>query len=470
MNVVVAHAAQDLQPTNYVWTHAGCVHNEEAALRSRHQLQAPPCLRRNLLMNLADELANEVLTDNLDPWLEPISYAEVISRYTGGKKRQYIMARESLYETPLNSEDAKIRMFIKADKSHEVDYKAPRAIQYRSKRYGLSWARYVIPMERALYSLRDQSDSPICAKGRNAEERARDLRAKAATFARPLFMCLDHSKFDAHITPDLLQVESRFYQRLFGGSHRRSVRRYMRMQMRNLGSTKNGTQYYTPGTRMSGEASTALGGTALNILLLRAWLGRTRHCMYVDGDDSVVIIEQADRTRLPDLSDTMLTMCMHTKLEQSTEVFEEVEFCQCRPVEVGGAWRMVRNPLRVLSRAGWSVLPMPPTLVKRWVRSVGLCEMILGRGVPILQRLGELMAIRGSGRYYMTDKHYEARKLQHSIERVQPLEVEYSTRLSFERAWGVDPQTQMLIEDTLSVEFDGHVDLYHDEAPHARFL
>lgn len=470
MNVVVAHAAQDLQPTNYVWTHAGCVHNEEAALRSRHQLQAPPCLRRNLLMNLADELANEVLADNLDPWLEPISYAEVISRYTGGKKRQYIMARESLYETPLNSEDAKIRMFIKADKSHEVDYKAPRAIQYRSKRYGLSWARYVIPMERALYSLMDQSDSPICAKGRNAEERARDLRAKAATFARPLFMCLDHSKFDAHITPDLLQVESRFYQRLFGGSHRRSVRRYMRMQMRNLGSTKNGTQYYTPGTRMSGEASTALGGTALNILLLRAWLGRTRHCMYVDGDDSVVIIEQADRTRLPDLSDTMLTMCMHTKLEQSTEVFEEVEFCQCRPVEVGGAWRMVRNPLRVLSRAGWSVLPMPSTLVKRWVRSVGLCEMILGRGVPILQRLGELMAVRGSGRYYMTDKHYEARKLQHSIERVQPLEVEYSTRLSFERAWGVDPQTQMLIEDTLSVEFDGHVDLYHDEAPHARFL
>lgn len=113
---------------------------------------------------------------------------------------------------------------------------------------------------------------------------------------------------------------------------------------------------------------------------------------------------------------------------------------------------------------------MPSTLVKRWVRSVGLCEMILGRGVPILQRLGELMAIRGSGRYYMTDKHYEARKLQHSIERVQPLEVEYSTRLSFERAWGVDPQTQMLIEDTLSVEFDGHVDLYHDEAPHARFL
>lgn len=470
MNVVVAHAAQDLQPTNYVWTHAGCVHNEEAALRSRHQLQAPPCLRRNLLMNLADELANEVLADNLDPWLEPISYAEVISRYTGGKRRQYIMARESLYETPLNSEDAKIRMFIKADKSHEVDYKAPRAIQYRSKRYGLSWARYVIPMERALYSLMDQSDSPICAKGRNAEERARDLRAKAATFARPLFMCLDHSKFDAHITPDLLQVESRFYQRLFGGSHRRSVRRYMRMQMRNQGSTKNGTQYYTPGTRMSGEASTALGGTALNILLLRAWLGRTRHCMYVDGDDSVVIIEQADRTRLPDLSDTMLTMCMHTKLEQSTEVFEEVEFCQCRPVEVGGAWRMVRNPLRVLSRAGWSVLPMPSTLVKRWVRSVGLCEMILGRGVPILQRLGELMAIRGSGRYYMTDKHYEARKLQHSIERVQPLEVEYSTRLSFERAWGVDPQTQMLIEDTLSVEFDGHVDLYHDEAPHARFL
>jgi len=242
------------------------------------------------------------------------------------------------------------------------------------------------------------------------------------------------------------------------------------MQMRNRGGTKNGTQYYTPGTRMSGEASTALGGTVLNILLLRAWLGAIRHCMYVDGDDSVVIIERDDRALLPDLATTMRAMCMHTKLEQSTEVFEEVEFCQSRPVEVGGRWRMVRNPLRVLSRAGWSVLPMPPSLVHRWVRSVGLCEMVLGRGVPILQRLGELMAQRGSGRYYMTDKHYEARKLQHSIDRVQPIDVEYATRLSFERAWGVDPQTQMLIEDTLTVEYDGHVDLYHDQAPLARIL
>jgi len=470
MNVVVAHAGQELQPTNYVWTHAGCVHNEEAALRSRHQLAAPPCERGGLLAHLADELAAEVLASGSDPWLEPISYSEVISRYTGGKKKQYIMARESLYETPLNNEDAKVRMFIKADKSHEADYKAPRAIQYRSKRYGLSWARYVISMERALYTLEDQSESPICAKGRNADQRASDLLAKAATFAQPLFMCLDHSKFDAHITPELLRIESRFYQRLFGGVHRKSVRRYMLMQMRNRGGTKNGTQYYTPGTRMSGEASTALGGTVLNILLLRAWLGAIRHCMYVDGDDSVVIIERDDRVLLPDLVTTMRAMCMHTKLEQSTEVFEEVEFCQSRPVEVGGRWRMVRNPLRVLSRAGWSVLSMPPSLVHRWVRSVGLCEMVLGRGVPILQRLGELMAQRGSGRYYVTDKHYEARKLQHGIDRVQPIDVEYATRLSFERAWGVDPQTQMLIEDTLTVEYDGQVDLYHDQAPLARIL
>lgn len=113
---------------------------------------------------------------------------------------------------------------------------------------------------------------------------------------------------------------------------------------------------------------------------------------------------------------------------------------------------------------------MPAALVRRWVRSVGLCEMVLGRGVPVLQRLGELMASTGSGRYYTTDKHYEARKLQHSIERVQPIDIEYSTRLSFERAWGVDPQTQMLIEDTLTVDFDGHVDLCHDQAPYARYL
>lgn len=470
MNVKISHDSCTLEPTNYVWTHKGCVHNELVALKNRHQLTAPQCTQFKQLDVEAARLAAQVLDANALDALSPLTMAQVVSGYSGGKRRVYEQARQSLMGEPLNVRDAKVRMFIKADKSHEEDYKAPRAIQYRSKRYGLAWSKYVQPMEHALYGLLDWTDTPICAKGRNMRQRAEDLRAKAAAFSRPLFLCLDHSKFDAHITQDLLRIESRFYQRLYSGDHRRRVRYLMRMQLLNRGITKNGTSYRTPGTRMSGEASTALGGTTINILVLRRWLCGIKHSMYVDGDDSVVVVEAADVVKLPDLTETMRGMCMETKLEQSTMVFEEVDFCQCRPVETQEGWRMVRNPHRVLSRAGWSVLPMPGALIARWTRSVGLCELVLGRGVPILQTLGELLARAGRGRYYLTDKHYEARIMQHSVERARAIEVVDATRVSFERAWGIDPLTQIQIEESLRVEMCGHVELFHNEAPHARDL
>jgi len=166
----------------------------------------------------------------------------------------------------------------------------------------------------------------------------------------------------------------------------------------------------------------------------------------------------------------MASMCMETKLDMVTREFEEVEFCQSRPVETQEGWRLVRNPFRTLSRAGWGLYQMPKALLKRWVRSVGLCEQVLGRGVPILQRLGELMAAAGSGAYYITDKHHEAKLLQHSIERVRSIPITMETRMSFERAWGIDPLTQIEIEDTLKVEVCGHEVLCHDEAPFARSL
>jgi len=470
MNALISHESAELQPTDYVWTHKGCVHNEVAALRCRHQLKAPACQLTSELIGDAKALARRVLVATDVEHLVPITKNQVVSGYSGGKRRAYEQARLSLMIDPLNHRDAGIRMFIKADKSHDTDYKAPRAIQYRTKRYGLSWSQYVQPMEHALYGLCDWTDTPICAKGRNAKQRARDLLDKSSRFANPVFLCLDHSKFDAHITQDLLRVESAFYQALYHGKHRRTVRMMMRMQMVNKGSTKNGTRYCTPGTRMSGEASTALGGTTINILVLQRWLSQIRNAMYVDGDDSVVIVDACDLNKIPALGKTMQMMSMETKLEQMTTSFEEVEFCQCRPVETVEGWRMVRNPLRVLSRAGWSVLGMPTTLIRRWVRSVGLCELVLGRGVPILQRLGSLMAEQGAGKYFLTDKHHEARMLQHTVDRAREVEITEDARASFARAWGVDPATQIMIEETMSVQICGHADLHHDDAPHARHL
>lgn len=454
--------------TDPVWTHKGCVHNEVSALVCRHQLTAPKCTMSKELDAQARALADEVLEQAGVEYLEPSTRGEIVNHYHGGKRRIFERARESLEVDGIKPDDAKVRMFIKADKYHEPEVKAPRAIQYRSKRYGLEWARYVHPVEKALYATVDWTGTRVCAKGRNLKERAEDLKAKSDAFDDPLYLCLDHSKFDAHVTQDLLKVESRFYQRLFAGSDRKKVRKLMRLQLVNRGVTKSGTRYKTEGTRMSGDQNTALGNTALNIMILRVWLKGVKSSIYVDGDDSVVVIERRDRDKLPPLKETMAAMCMETKIEV-TDVFEEVDFCQSRPVLTSEGWRLVRNPLRVLARAGWCVYGMPNSLLNRWVRSVGLCEQVTGRGVPILQALGEKMASAGAGAYLVTDKHWDAKQLQHTVERVRSIPVTPETRCSFERAWGISPADQVVIEDTLSVEVCGRVELFGNEFPYDRW-
>lgn len=468
LNAVITHDLASHQGTDNVWTHKGCVHNEVAALVCRHQLDAPKCTMVKELDEQASILAAAVLEQAGIEALDPATRGDIVNHYSGGKKKLFQRAKESLDVEGIHVDDAKIRMFIKADKYHEPEVKAPRAIQYRSKRYALEWARFVHPIEKVLYATVDWTETRSCAKGRNLKERAQDLLTKADSFEDPLFLCLDHSKFDAHVTTELLKVESRFYQKFFKGSDRKKVRKLMRMQLINRGVTKSGTRYKTLGTRMSGDQNTALGNTALNIMILSVWLRGVKSSMYVDGDDSVVIIEKRDRSKLPDLKSTMAAMSMETKIEE-TDDFESVDFCQSRPVITAEGWKLVRNPIRVISRAGWCVYNMPRSLIERWVRSVGLCEQVTGRGVPILQTLGEKMAEAGAGAYLETDKHHEARLLQHTVERVRSLEITPEARASFERAWGITSDEQVAIERSLRVDICGQVELFGNEFPYDRW-
>jgi len=426
-----------------VFTHKGCVCNEVAALEARHQLAAPPMLpiRKQELNDIADNITRDITSQGE---LEPVSYKEVISAYSGPKRKAYERALESLLVDPVTQDDAKCRMFIKADKYTE-EAKAPRAIQYCTKRYGLALTRFTRPIEHAYYARLDWTGTRVVAKGRNQKQRAQDLVDKASLFNSPVFIQLDHSKFDSHVTVDLLDVEFRFYCSLFNGHNRRKLRRLLRWQRKVQGMTKNGTVYTTPGTRMSGVPNTGLGNSFLNECILSRWLRGFKHSLYLDGDDSVAIIEARDRDLLPNMQAMMESMCMETKRVDSTAL-EETEFCQSRPVETGEGWIMVRNPTRVLERVGWVIGAYPKSYLERWVKSVGLCELACNRGVPVLQELAVKLILCGRGRYLVTDRHIAAKALQHSVERTKPTEVTMSARFSFERAWGLTVAEQLKLE------------------------
>jgi len=296
----------------------------------------------------------------------------------------------------------------------------------------------------------DASGTPVFAKCRNSVQRAADLWEKASEFAEPVFVLLDQSNWDAHVNATLLEFEHRLYLRK---CPRAELRQLLSWQTQNSGATKNGTKYQTKATRMSGDMNTALGNCVINYGLLYNWTveAGVKACFYIDGDDSVVVVDRKDAVKLSELDPAkwFLQFGMESKVEWATE-FEQCEFCQCRPVWDGVGWRMVRNPERFLLRSEWTVQPHAVSFLPRLVTSVGRCELACGIGIPVIQPLS--LAMIKAGGNHKTWRGLEAYK-RAAMERWSPdraeraaREITAESRASFEKAWGISPEEQVAME------------------------
>jgi hypothetical protein len=346
-------------------------------------------------------------------------------------------------------------MFLKADKYEfgpDWKAKAPRCIQFRSKRYGLELARFLHPMEGSVYSdTLDVSGTPVFAKARNSTERAQDLATKAAAFSSPVYLLLDQSNWDAHVNQTLLQFEHAVYSRKCRSP---ALAKLLRAQLVNVGGTKNGTKYSTKGTRMSGDCNTALGNCVINYGLLSTWAREAgvRAAFYVDGDDSVLIYDRKDQAKVDhlDVAKWFLQWGMESKVEVAQQ-FEHCEFCQSRPVWDGIGWRMVRNPKRFMTRAEWTVQPHQPSFIPRLVASVGRCETACNLGIPVNQALAWSM-VEAGGTQHRTwrgvDQYHRAKDEVWHPDKVERVirEVTLESRLSFFEAWGISPGEQVAME------------------------
>lgn len=430
------------------------------ALKQRHQLDTG--LKYVSKLDLAKHLKPFVKT------LVPCSEDTVINHSAGNKRKLLLSAKQSLEAYPIQPEDGEVKMFLKADKAHMFtdslpDYGAPRCIQYRNKRYCLRLATYLHPVERHVYQELDRSGTPIFAKGRNLTQRGQDLWAKFQHFRNPTIICMDHSKFDAHFGVELLRLEHKFYKSMFRSSDREELSKLLAMQINNKGVTKHGTRYRTRGTRMSGDQNTGLGNSVGNYAMLKAFAEHNGWdaCFYVDGDDSVMIVEGNVEVE-PKFFEQF---GMSTKVDITTTDFQSMEFCQTRPVFDGVSWRMVRNPERLLARLPWAVQAVSPRSRGKYLRSVGLCEIALGVGLPIAQHIGQKLSVLGKG-YMVTGNHYMASK-----EYVRPAKAVFKeptleARLSYAQAWGISVEEQLRIE-TAEIELPELGDLrLFDEVPY----
>ncbi len=424
-----------------IYTHADCTCNESRALTLRHLVDTglPHCVDAS---GLWPELAKVAGNMRSGSSVERCSVQTYLDGYSGNKLRLLQAAQVSLQSRKSGVQDARVRMFLKDDKYTLDGLKEPRCIQYRSKRYHLDLGRYLKPMEEAFYAYRVR-DVPVCAKSRNMAQRAADLHELWQTYEQPVALLLDHSKFDAHVGPGLLQLEHDFYQLLNPSPQ---LARLLRMQRVNSGTTKNGTTYKVSATRMSGDVNTGFGNSVINYALLATWLSSrgVQGSIYVDGDDSVVVVD-VKQMHLLNVG-WFVQWGMDTKLEVATE-FSRVEFCQSRPVYIHEQeqWRMVRNPARVLVRDPWTTKNYPEPALLRLTRTIGWCELACHGGVPVLAAYSKWFMNQGAGRLL---RHEVAERLRGVRESSVDTVPGHATRLSFAAAWDLSPAEQVLAERT----------------------
>lgn len=449
----------DLFSGPVVWTHKSCVCNEMIALLYRHQFDDGFRYSGKCLKAMFDKYCGAYLVHRV----RPVSEEAVIAHAVPTKRRLLQAAQRTLVDEGLTSKDGRVKMFLKDDK-YSGEYKPPRCIQYRNKRYCLRLARWMIPIERMVYTWLDASGTPIFAKARNMRQRGRDIAAKFSHFHQAVAISMDHSKFDSHVNPTLLALEHWFYNRC---ARDKELAWLLDQQRINKGSTKHGTRYVTVATRMSGDQNTGLGNCLINFAMTRYILEQLKvpHCLYIDGDDFIVFCSgQYAHLVRPEL---YAQFGMKTTLDSTATRMEHIEFCQTRPVVDGlGSYTMVRNPRRLLTRVPWIVGPRFGGNLTDVLYSTGRCEMALGMGLPVAQYVGLALSQKFKGKYVRTDLHYRAmlEKCKPLHSRIIPPSAE--TRLSYEVAWGVDVALQEAWESMAILDPEGEAGL---EYPLSRF-
>lgn len=374
--------------------------------------------------------------------IAPVSMEAIISRATPRKRKLLEQARDSLFEKPFTRKDGRVRMFLKDDKYHVNKLGAPRCIQYRNKRYCLPLACYLHPIENHIIKQLDSSGTPIFAKGRNLIQRGEDIATKFNYFQNPVVKSFDHHKFDVHVGSKLLNLEHWFYRKCNGD---KQFAQLLKMQLHNVGSTKNGTTYVTPFTRMSGDQNTGCGNSIINYAMTAALLeeAKVKYCLYIDGDDFLVFLEKSDENCIQPGDYSQFGMS--TKLDSVVRDIETIEFCQTRPVFNGVGYTMVRNPIRMLERIQWGVGSFVDRHKVNYLTSVGHCCLSLGMGLPVEQYIGSTLTKLG-GRTIVTPLTMAANNMFVRPGKASLVQPSIETRLSYERAWGITLQMQDEIE------------------------
>jgi len=385
------------------------------------------------------------------PRTAKMSADEFLSHYSGRRLTSYSEARDSLYVREIRRVDAFISAFVKAEK---IDFTskanpAPRLIQPRSPRYGLSLGLYIKPIEHAIYRAIDHVfGAPTVAKGLNAVQTGAVMRSHWDEFTHPVAITLDASRFDQHISTDALKWEHSIYLQIFAGDP--ELHKLLSWQLVNRGylRTLDGVvKYSAEGGRASGDMNTGLGNVLLMCAMMHAFLSEmtSKFRLLNNGDDCVVMVEKEEAERVMSRAVTWFKKLGFTmKVEGYTDLFEHIDFCQARPVFDGVSYIMVRDPRATLDKDMLSVKPiLGETHWKRQITAIAECGLSLAGNMPVLCAFYDMMDLKQEvTRVYECGMENLSRGMKGG--RRAPTA---ACRDSFYAAFGVTPDEQRALEE-----------------------
>lgn len=389
--------------------------------------------------------------------LEPFSRERFLEDYVGRKRANYNRAFDDLEINPLNKRDSSLRCFVKNEK-HNMDAKKriiPRVVSPRGIRYNCKLGKFTKAVEKPIYRVIQRifgSTTPVVFKGLNTIDRGLALQEKWKEFDAPVAVGLDASRFDQHCSTTALKWEHSVYQDWF--KNYPELKDLLECQLENRINARCLDGFISGkvrGCRMSGDMNTALGNCLLMSCMIYSfmnWIHVDKFQLANDGDDCLLIVEKSDLDRVESkVKGWFLKMGYTMKMEEAVGVFEELEFCQCHPVMVDGSPIMVRDPCVALSK---DTISLKVKNRERWIdvkHAVGLCGLSLCAGIPMMQEF-YLFLLRGEqpsgavNREFNTGMERLSRGLEPMVRKVTP-----ETRESFNKAFGLDPIVQVMVEE-----------------------
>jgi hypothetical protein len=406
------------------------------------------------------------------PVCPPQGIWDMPAKYSGAKRLRYEQAVDRYLRFGVRAFDAHCTMFVKSERfdGHAKVNPDPRPITFRSSVFCVALAQYLQPIEHYIYSMSGFScgvpPSRNIAKGLNQSQRAELLRSKMQHFKAPVVVSLDASRFDKHVDYELLKIEHSVY---LYHNYLFEFAWLLHQQLESVVSSKYGLKYRVRGRRMSGDMNTALGNCLIMLIMLFAFAKHLQlpiwDCLD-DGDDCLLIIEQeALDSVLGCVVEHFLDYGMEMKVESVADSLHKVVFCQSSVVEFADArYKFVRDYRAVISKSLCGIRHWQDANYRlKVLRAIGLCELVLNLGVPVLQEFA-LAILRNVGRPVKLDLASdglrarvirELRSIGCSIENVKPQPIKEVARLSFAVAFGLPVDEQLYLENQLSSwEFD----------------